>query len=116
MTPSGDMTFGQSQLNFLVDSPACVAQIVKTSCQLWQGEWSFDTSRGLPYIQGVIGKYSQSDSDLTIQNYILGIEGVEDITSYSSAQNRQSRAFVNELSILTEYSETPVEVFNQTEF
>lgn len=116
MTPTGDMTFGASALNFLVDSPACVGQIVKTSCQLWLGEWSFDTSQGLPYLEDVLGKHDQATADLAIQDYILGIQGVEDITSYQSATDPEDRTFVNQLSVQTQFSEDEVEVLNQTDF
>jgi hypothetical protein len=116
LSPTGDMTFGQSGLNFLVNSNACVAQIVKTSLQLWQGEWTFDTTQGMPWIEGVIGKHSQNSADLAIQNYILQIQGVEDITEYSSNVNGQGRTFVDSLSIQTQFSETTVQVINQTEF
>lgn len=116
MTPSGDMTFGNGSANFLVDSPACVGQIVKTSLELWLGEWSFDTSLGMPYLEGVLGKHDQTTSDLAIQNYILNIQGVTDIITYESAQDRQGRTFVSQLTLQTQFSETPTDVVNQTDF
>lgn len=112
-TPSGDMTFGASQLNFLIDSPECVAQVVKTSLQLWQGEWSFDTSQGLPYLTGVIGKYTKETADQTIQNYVLGIQGVTDITAYVSSQDRASRNFIDALRVQTQFSKTDIAVLGE---
>lgn len=110
MSPSGDMTFGASQLNFLVNSPACVGQVVKSSLELWEGQWSFDTTQGFPLLQGILGKQSQATADLTAQNYVRGIEGVTDITSYISSQDRTTREFFSQLAVETEFSKTPFEV------
>ncbi len=106
------MTFGQSQLNFLANNPQCVAQVVKTSLQLWEGEWSFDTSVGFPLLQGVLGKQSQSTADLTIQNYVLGIQGVENITEYESIQNRTTRNFFSRLVLISQFSGEKVTVIS----
>jgi hypothetical protein len=116
LSSTGDMLFGNSLDNFLVDSVACVAQVVGTACKLWLGEWSFDTSQGLPYLEGILGKASQTTSDLTIQDYVLNIQGVVDITSFQSAQDRTGRTYVSQLSVGTQFSQTPVQVINQTEF
>lgn len=116
LTATGDMSFGNSIKDFLIDSVPCVAQIVGTSLKLWLGEWSFDTSQGMPYLEGVLGKHDQATSDLTIQNYVLNIQGVVDITSFQSAQNRVGRTYVSQLAVETQFSETPVEIINQTEF
>lgn len=116
MTSSGDYQWGNSQLDFLVDSSAAVAQLVRTSLLLWLGEWSFDTSQGMPWLESVLGKHSKENADLAIQNYVLGIDGVIDITEYSSTVNPKGRAFVDVLTIQTQFSENPVQVFDSTEF
>jgi hypothetical protein len=110
------MTFGQSLTNFLIDEPATVGQVCLTSVQLWLGEWYQDTSQGLPYLEDVLGKHEQTTSDQAIQDYILGIQGVVDITAFQSAQNRMTRNYVAQLRIVTAYSETELEVINQTNF
>ena len=53
LSPTGDMTFGQSQNNFLVNSSAAVAQCVKTRLMLFKGEWFRDIRVGIPYFQYV---------------------------------------------------------------
>jgi hypothetical protein len=116
LSPTGDYTFGASQLNFLVDSSAAVAQLVKTALLLWLGEWSYDISQGMPWFEDVIGKHSQATADLAIQNYILGIQGVTDITQFQSAVNAEGRTYVVTLFIQTQFSETPVQVFDAADF
>ncbi|OZO80851.1 hypothetical protein CG700_28170, partial [Escherichia coli] len=45
----GDYTFGQGDDTFLIDSPECVAQAVKTRFELWRGQWFLDLTEGTPY-------------------------------------------------------------------
>lgn len=116
LSPTGDFTFGASQLNFLIDSPATVAQIVKTSLLLWLAEWYLDTSVGMPWIQGVLGKHSQDTADLTVQDYILGIQGVTDISQYTSVGVQPQRIYVASCTIDTQFGPTPVQIANQSQF
>ena len=48
MDANGDYQFGRSGL-FLVDSPAGVAQAIKTKLLLAAGEWFLDADEGTPY-------------------------------------------------------------------
>jgi hypothetical protein len=68
---------------FEQNTPACVAQQVKTRLLLWLGEFFLDTSDGTPYLQDIIGV--NTNYDLQIQARILGTEGVLEITNYSSS-------------------------------
>lgn len=114
LSPTGDFTFGGGQLNYLVDSPACVGQVVKTSLLLWLGEWYLDTTVGMPWIQGVLGKHNQDTADLTVQDYILQVQGVTDISNYTSVGEQPQRNYVARAVIDTQYGPTPVDVSNQT--
>jgi hypothetical protein len=116
LSPTGDFTFGSSQLNFLVNTPAAVGQIVKTSLLLWLGEWYLDTSVGMPWIQGVLGKHNLATADLTVQDYILGVPGVTDISVYTSVGEQPQRVYLANCSIDTQYGKTQVQVANQSLF
>lgn len=116
LSPSGDFTFGASQLNFLVNSPAAVGQIVRTSLLLFLGEWYLDTSIGMPWIQGVLGKHNQATADLTVQDYILGVQGVTDIVEYTSVGEQPQRVYLASCTIDTQFGKTQVQVANQTLF
>lgn len=82
---NGDYSGGRGQGNFLINSPACVAQSVLTRLKLWQGEWFLDLTEGTPWLQQVLGKFSKPIYDLTIKTRVLGTQGVTSIVNYSSA-------------------------------
>lgn len=114
LSNTGDFTFGASQLNFLVNSPATVAQVVQTSLLLFLGEWYLDLTVGMPWIQGVLGKHNIDTADVTVQDYILGVQGVTDISSYASVGEQPQRLYSASVVIDTAYGPTPVEIANQT--
>lgn len=116
LSPSGDFTFGASQLNFLVDSPEAVAQVVQTSFLLWLGEWYLDLTAGMPWIQGVLGKHNQATADVTVQDYLLGIQGVTDITKFTSVAQEDLRKYSASATIDTLYGTTKVQIANQSLF
>lgn len=116
LSPTGDFTFGASQLNFLANSPAAVAQVVQTSLLLWLGEWYLDTTAGMPWIQGVLGKHNAETADVTVQDYILGVQGVTDISSYASVAQQPERDYFATATIDTLYGPTPVQIANDALF
>ena len=76
---NGDYQVGQ----FLANTPAAVAQAVRTRLLLWKSEWFLDTSDGTPYLQDILGH--NTNYDLEIQQRILDTPGVTEIASYSSS-------------------------------
>jgi hypothetical protein len=105
LSPMGDYVFGQSQANFLVNSPAMVGQLVATTLKLWQGEWFLDTLYGTPWLQNILGVFGvKSVVDMLIQSVILAVPGVTSIVSYSSTL--QGRALSITVTIDTAYSTT----------
>ena len=116
LSATGDFTFGASQLNFWIDEPDAVAQVVRTSLLLWLGEWYLDTTVGMPWIQGVLGKHSQATADITVQDYVLNVQGVTDISAFTSSDNQDQRLYTASLILDTIYGPTPVEIANQTLF
>ena len=104
------MQFGQSQANFLVNSPAAVAQAVETRLGLITGEWFLDTTAGTPYMTDIIGTGTKQIYDQAIKARILGTQGVASITAYSSAVDPKTRKLTVSATILTIYSTQPVTV------
>jgi hypothetical protein len=90
---NGDMTFGQGQSNFLINSPQAVAQCVQTRLGLFTGEWFLDITDGTPWDTEVLGKYTQGLYDSVLQSRILGTTGVSNIVtgSYTSVRNGPAR-------------------------
>jgi hypothetical protein len=116
LTPTGDYAFGNSALDLISNTPQAVAQIVQTSLLLWLGEWYLDTTLGMPWIEGVLGKHNQATADITIQDYILNVQGVTDISDFTSSDDQDLRLYTGEVTINTEYGETDVQIANQSLF
>lgn len=113
LTPTGDYAFGSSQLNFLVNSPAAVAQVVETTLRLWLGEWYLDTTIGTPYVEGVLGKHSQAQADSTLISIITGVQGVLSIQNFQSVIDPVTRTYSEVGGTLdTIYGETQLQIQN----
>lgn len=113
LSPTGDFTFGNGVDNYLINTPEAVAQVVTTSLKLWLGEWFFDTSLGVPYLQGIIGKYSQQTADMNLKAYIIGIQGVADILEFVSTLDPDTRMYsVVKCEINTIYGPSSVQILN----
>jgi hypothetical protein len=80
----GDYVFGQGS-NFLVDSPAGVAQAIKTRLLLLTNEWFLDMREGTAYNPKILGHNTHGTRDAEIQSRILGTQGVTSIDAYSSS-------------------------------
>lgn len=110
LSTDGDYTFGQSERNFLVNSAAMVAQKIRTRLLLWQGEWFLDETEGTPWLQQVVGKHKNPTYDLVIQERIIQTDGVKSIVSYSSSLSGATRGLSVQVTIMTDYSDVPVEI------
>jgi hypothetical protein len=105
---NGDYTIGQGSANFLINSPACVAQSVRTRLNLWLGQWFLDQTVGMPWLTDVIGKNTGPLYDVAVQQYILATQGVSQIQGYSSSLNRVTRKLtINITNLITIYGATP---------
>jgi hypothetical protein len=91
LTPTGDYTFGKGAGNFLVNSPAAVAQAVQTLFGLVRGEWFLDILAGVPYNTKILGAGTKGTYDAAIQSAILSVQGVLGIASYSSSIDPNTR-------------------------
>lgn len=116
LSPTGDYQFGNSQLDFIANSPATVAQVVKTSLLLFLGEWYLDITLGMPWFEGVLGKNNQETADATVQDYILNVQGVTDIASFASKDERDIRHYSAQATLNTLYGPTALQISDQTIF
>lgn len=104
----GDYTFGQGDDTFLIDSPECVAQAVKTRFELWRGQWFLDLTEGTPYVQSVLGKQRSDVYILAIRERIQDTPGVMSILSFDTNYDGTSRRVTFTSSIDTIYGQTTV--------
>lgn len=105
---SGDYTFGQGDDSFLINTPECVAQAVKTRFELWKGQWFLDTTEGTPYIQSVLGKQRPDVYNLAIRDRISSTPGVLSILSFDTVNDGTTRRVSFTVSINTIYGKTTV--------
>jgi hypothetical protein len=105
LSATGDMTFGQSQLNYLINTPQAVAQSAQTRLLLFLGEWFLDSSQGTPWDTQVLGKYTQGLYDSVIQSRITQTAGCTGIVpgSYSSVLDTVKRTLTISCQINTQY-------------
>lgn len=82
MSPSGDYIFGPATY-FLTNTPAAVAQSIKTRLSLFTGEWFLDNQEGLNKNQ-ILGNNTAGTRDREIQQRILGTPGVNSLLAYNS--------------------------------
>lgn len=82
LSPTGDYLFGAGAY-FLVNSPATVAQAIKTRLKLFAGEWFLDNRVGLN-LDLILGRNTAGTRDREIQKRIAGTVGVTRIVSYRS--------------------------------
>jgi hypothetical protein len=108
MSPTGDMTFGNGTGNFLINSPAGVAQLAGTRLALWTGQWFLDLTEGTPYSTQILGKGTQSLYDNALTQRILGTTGVTAILSYQSQLNPSTRALTYSATLDTAYSTSTI--------
>lgn len=110
LTPDGDYTFGNGQLDFYRDTPEAVGQAAQTRLLLWLGEWFLDTEAGTPYLTGIFGKKSKAEADRTIQAQIYGTQGLVDIEEYESEIDQETRRMTVSAVINTVYGPTKLQV------
>lgn len=116
LSPSGDYTFGNGQQDFYRDVPNAVGQACKTRLLLWLGEWFLDTQEGTLMMQGILGKHSLDQADVTIQDRVLGTQGLTDIKNYVSAIDPDTRGLQVQFDIDTIYGPTSVQVANYANY
>jgi hypothetical protein len=108
LTPEGDYSFGEAGQNFLVDSPAAVAQAIQTRLKLIQGEWFLDQTAGTPYNTQILGAGTEATRDLAVQTVILETQGVTEIVDYASHLDPSTRAFTVAATVNTQYGQTTI--------
>lgn len=106
LDPQFDYVFGQGPQEFLVNSPACVAQAVRTALLLHQGEWFLDVTAGMPWETQVLGYGTQSLYDAAIKAVIGAVQGVQAILSYSSSLDISKRVLTVSATINTTFGQT----------
>jgi hypothetical protein len=107
MDSTGDYTIG---VPFLVNSPQCVAQCIRTRLKHWRNEWFIDTTAGTPYMEDVLAERAGKDPDSVIQERILSTQGVTEILDYLTSFDPVNRKYTINAQVMTQYSSTPITI------
>jgi hypothetical protein len=107
LSDSDDYVFGQGSTEFLVNTPAVVAQAIKTRLLLAQGEWFLDVFEGTPYSTQILGENKQI-YDQAIRDRILNTPGVQSIDLYSSSLDANRRLTVS-CTVTTIYGQATIQ-------
>jgi len=111
LSPDGDYMFGNGEADFLVNSPETVAQAVDTYLRLWLGEWYLNVNDGTPWLEGVMGYNSKDEADATLIQTILGIQGVQNLSNWSSTFDPVKRKYTSITAVLdTIYGRTQLQM------
>lgn len=117
LSPDGDYTFGNQQLDFHIDTPEAVAQVIKTSLQMWIGEWYLDVTDGTAYPEGVLGKHSKAEADATLVARIRQCQGVVDVQNFTSVIDEGRRQYSSiAANVNTIYGPTQLQLANEVNF
>ena len=110
LSPGGDYQFGNGLSDFYTGADA-VAQAIKTSLQLWQGEWWENTDVGVPYMQHILTVPATPTNvraaEMLIQEAILGVQGVQSISTFSLSKT--GRTYTMNATVQTVYGEVGLE-------
>jgi hypothetical protein len=84
-----------------IDQPEAVAQSVLTRLNLWQGQWFYDVTLGMPWQWQVLGTGTQNTRDAVIRANVIQTPGVSGIVEYYSVMNKDTRTFAVAMTINT---------------
>jgi hypothetical protein len=104
-----DYTFGQGSGNFLVNSPATVAQAVQTRLALNQGEWFLNTNAGTPYGTLILGHGTLATYAPAIQAIIVDTQGVTQLSGFSGYVDPATRQATVSGTIDPQYGTTTIQ-------
>lgn len=108
----GDYIFGGGIANFFIDTPEAVAQAIGTRLRLDQGDWFLDISDGTAWRTGVLGNRTSSTRDAILRARILDTPGVNNIISYSSTFDPNTRKFSVQVAVNTIFGPVPSNAAN----
>lgn len=116
LTADGDYSFGNGQSDFWRDVPEAVGQAAMTRMLLWVGEWFLNIDEGTPYMQGILGKKSKEEASITIQERLLGTQGLTDLNNFEGILDPETRGMTVDVEIDTIYGPTAVQLQNYVNY
>lgn len=98
----GDIVFINGACPTTYTAPDVVKQRLQIRLKTFLGEWFFDTSYGVPYLQRIFGKQkTKTTVDNIIREQILSEFGVLEILDFNSSWDKATRTFSLVFSVKT---------------
>lgn len=110
LADDGDYRFGHRSADMLVDTPAAVAQAIKTRLELATGDWFLDLTEGTPYFPNILGHGTSATYDITIKQRIIETPGVLSLDEYQSSLDPDTRQLTITCLITTIYGAVAVTI------
>jgi hypothetical protein len=75
----------------VISGPEQITQAVNIHLRTWIGEWFLDLDHGVPYLTEVLGKRRPEMVEAVLRQHILGVDGVQSITSFHLKVDQRTR-------------------------
>lgn len=90
-----------------------VAQTVSTRLRLFLGEYFRDVTEGTPWYESILGKNGTlASKEAVLKSRIIRTEGVTQLLEFTTDFDIDTRVYMPEAVILTDYGSTTVSVKN----
>jgi hypothetical protein len=109
----GDLRVSGTRLARLADRPAAVAQAVRVCLQWWLGDWSFDTRRGVPYLEELfVAGVTEATIRAVLRRQLERIQDVDRVEGMDVTIDRATSSFrVDRIDVVTvDGVSVPVEI------
>lgn len=94
----------------LIENQDDLEQLIRTRLFMFQGEWAFDTSAGVPWMEDVLGKPSSAqEATSPIKDEILSIPGVRELLEFSAEYTPSTRNVIIRFTVSTDHGQLHLE-------
>jgi hypothetical protein len=101
-----DLTFSDNGFALITESEE-VAQNITTLLQFFLREYFLDTSLGVPYLEKVFTKpIDMGNIESALKTAILTADGVDQLTTFNTIIDRQTRKLVVTFEVTTIFGDT----------
>ena len=101
LSADGDLILTDGDLTLATDNSHSLVQRLRMRLNIWQTEWIYNQSFGMPYLQYIGKGINQSALDAEFKRQILKESDVETILSFTSTVDRNTRSYVCAFEVQT---------------
>ena len=101
LSADGDLILTEGDLTLATDNSHSLIQRLRMRLNIWQTEWIYNQSFGMPYLQYTGKGINQSALDAEFKRQILKETDVETILSFTSIVDKNTRSYVCAFEVQT---------------